>query len=127
FCPHDAESSGRAAAFRLLNKSFSAEQVSDAELLLERVDHFLILLVLEQNGLGICDGKAAAKLKAALVLRDDMEMQMRVGVAERAEVELGAAPQLLDRAGRRRQIGHVVVALLIVALAQLLLVAAQRE
>ncbi len=53
----------------------------------------------------------------------DVEMQMRIAVAEGAEVDLGAAPQLLDRTGSRCQISTVFVALLLVALAQLLLVA----
>ena len=72
-------------------------------------------------------GKAAAELKAALVLRYDVEMQVRIAVAERTEVDLGAAPQLLDSAGSSSQICTVIVALLLVALAQLLLMALERQ
>ena len=98
-----------------------------AKLLLESLDHFLVLLVLQDNRLRIGDGKAAAELKAALVLRYDVEMQVRIAVAERTEVDLGAAPQLLDSAGSSSQICTVIVALLLVALAQLLLMALERQ
>ena len=98
-----------------------------AKLLPESLDHFLVLLVLQDNRLRIGDGKAAAELKAALVLRYDVEMQVRIAVAERTEVDLGAAPQLLNSAGSSSQICTVIVALLLVALAQLLLMALERQ
>ena len=126
--PHTQRDGCAAAYPAATHPSFSFfVRLSDAKLLLERRNHLLILRVGQMYGFGVGDGKAAAKLKAALVLRDDMEMQVRVGVAKRPEVELGAAPQLFDRAGSRRQIGHKVRALLIVALAQLLLVGAERQ
>ena len=103
------------------------EQKSEVQLFLQSLDHFLVLLVLQDNRLRIGDGKAAAELKAALVLRYDVEMQVRIAVAERTEVDLGAAPQLLNSAGSSSQICTVIVALLLVALAQLLLMALERQ
>ena len=103
------------------------EQKSEVQLFLQSLDHFLVLLVLQDNRLRIGDGKAAAELKAALVLRYDVEMQVRIAVAERTEVDLGAAPQLLNSAGSSSQICTVIVALLLVALAQLLLMALERS
>ena len=103
------------------------EQKSEVQLFLQSLDHFLVLLVLQDNRLRIGNGKAAAELKAALVLRYDMEMQVRIAVAERTEVDLGAAPQLLNSAGSSSQICTVIVALLLVALAQLLLMALERQ
>ena len=103
------------------------EQKSEVQLFLQSLDHFLVLLVLQDNRLRIGDGKAAAELKAALVLRYDVEMQVRIAVAERTEVDLGAAPQLLNSAGSSSQICTVIVALLLVALAQLLLMALDRK
>ena len=68
---------------------------SDAELFLQGCDHLLILLILQENRIGICDLKTAAKFKTSLVLGNNVEMKVRIRVAEGPEIDLGASPELL--------------------------------
>ena len=96
-----------------------------SQLLPERRNHFLKLLVLQERRLRIGDGEAAAELKAALILGDDMEMQMGIRVAEGAQVQLRAAPQLLDGAAGLSQILGKIRPFLLRALAQFLFVGLQ--
>ena len=98
---------------------------SDTQLGLQRGDHLLILLVLQVYRLRVGDGKSPAELKAALILGDDMEMQMGIRVAEGAQVQLRAAPQLLDGAAGLSQILGKIRPFLIRALAQFLFVGLQ--
>ena len=100
---------------------------SDTQLGLQRGDHLLILLVLQVYRLRVGDGKSPAELKAALILGDDMEMQMGIRVAEGAQVQLRAAPQLLDGAAGLSQILGKIRPLLIRALAQFLFVGLQSQ
>ena len=65
---------------------------SDTQLGLQCGDHLLILSVLQVYRLRVGDGKSPAELKAALILGDDMEMQMGIRVAKGAQVQLRAAP-----------------------------------
>ena len=95
---------------------------SDAELFLQSSDHLLILLVFQEYRIGIGDCEAAAKLKTAFVLGNDVEMKMRVCVAEGTEVNLGASPELLDSAGCSSQICGEISSFLIGALTELFLV-----
>jgi hypothetical protein len=52
---------------------------------------------------------------------------MRVRIAERTEIDLGAAPEFLDGAGSGCQICTVIISLLLGALAELFLVSLQSE
>ena len=98
---------------------------SDTQLGLQCGDHLLILLVLQVYRLRVGDGKSPAELKAALILGDDMEMQMGIRVAEGTQVQLRAAPQFLDGAAGLSQILGKIRPLLIRALAQFLFVGLQ--
>ena len=93
----------------------------DAQFFFQSCDHAAVLLVAEVDGVGIGDGEVAAELKAALILGDNVEMQVRIGIAEGGQIDLGAAPQLLDSTGCLCQIVGIVNQLLCTALAQLLL------
>ena len=100
---------------------------SDTQLGLQCGDHLLILLVRQVYRLRVGDGKSSAELKAALILGDDMEMQMGIRVAEGAQVQLRAAPQLLDGAAGLSQILGKIRPLLIRALSQLFFVGLQSQ
>ena len=100
---------------------------SDTQLGLQCGDHLLILLVLQVYRLRVGDGKSPAELKAALILGDDMEMQMGIRVAEGTQVQLRAAPQFLDGAAGLSQILGKIRPLLIRALAQFLFVGLQSQ
>ena len=100
---------------------------SDTQLGLQCGDHLLVLSIRQVYRLRVGDGKSPAELKAALILGDDMEMQMGIRVAERAQVQLRAAPQLLDGAAGLSQILGKIRPLLIRALAQFLFVGLQSQ
>ena len=97
-----------------------------AKLLLEASIISLYSSSFQDNRLRIGDGKAAAELKAALVLRYDVEIRVRIAVAERTEVDLGAAHSFLMAPGSS-QICNVSLRSCLVALAQLLLMALERQ
>ena len=67
--------------------------ILDAQFLLKCCDHLIVLCLSQVYRLGIGDGKRTAELKTALVLGYDVEMQVRIAVAVRTQIELGAAPQ----------------------------------
>ena len=100
---------------------------SDTQLGLQCGDHLLVLSIRQAYRLRVGNGKGSAELEAALILGDDMEMQMGIRVAEGAQVQLRAAPQLLDGAAGLSQILGKIRPLLIRALAQLHFVGLQSQ
>jgi hypothetical protein len=102
-------------------------QKSDSELFLQSRDHLLVLLVFEEYGIGIGDREASAALETALILGNDMEMKVRVGITVGAEVDLCAAPKLFDGAGSSCQICRKIGSLLICALAEFFLMSLQSQ
>ena len=107
-------------------RTFQAKRL-DVQFFFQRTDHVPVLLLRQVHRLGIGDLKAAAKLKAALVLGYDVEMEMGIGIAEGSKVQLRAAPQVLDGLGSPSQVLGEIRPLLGLALPQLPVVALQRQ
>ena len=93
--------------------------LGDVQLSLQLCDHLCVLLIGQMNRIRIGDLKTTAELKATFVFRNDMEMQVRQLVAVSTQIDLGAAPQLLDSACGISDIVHVVMALLLGQVGQL--------
>ena len=98
---------------------FQGLVLGDVQLSLQLCDHLCVLLLGQMNRIRIGNLKTAAELKAAFVLRNDMEMQVRQLVTVGTQIDLGATPQLLDSACGISDVVHVVMALLLGQVGQL--------